>query len=115
MDRGGRRRRLFTALGTALGLLLGIGGALLVAGLLGASPVPLPGLPRGGRQGLVERGGAGEVGVVPTASHARRTTAAPAPQSRTASAPAPVTATTTDRPGNRPTSKPGNAKPSRTK
>ncbi|MEU7869900.1 hypothetical protein [Dactylosporangium sp. NPDC049140] len=111
MDRGGRRRRLFTALGAALGLLLSVGGALLVAGLLGSSPIPLPGLP-GGRQGLIERGGAGEVGVAPLASNGHRS--AP-PTVATRTTPGPSAATTTERPGNRPTTKPGNAKPSRTK
>nr|BFE60299.1 hypothetical protein GCM10020063_048250 [Dactylosporangium thailandense] len=117
MDRRGRRRRLFTVLGAAFGLLLTAGGALLVAGLVGWSPGPLPGLP-GGRQGLLERGDVGGAGVAPaTTPESRvRTSAPPVGRAVTgASTAAPAGGTTTARPGNRPSSKPGNPKPSRTR
>lgn len=51
VDRSGRRRRLFTGLGAGLGVLLAAGSLLLVAGLMGTSPVPLPGLPQSGQRG----------------------------------------------------------------
>ncbi|WP_433088082.1 hypothetical protein ACQP1P_19360 [Dactylosporangium sp. CA-052675] len=118
MDRRGRRRRLFTVLGAAFGLLLTAGGALLVAGLVGWSPGPLPGLP-GGRQGLLERGDVGGGGVVPASAPGSRvrTSAPPAGRAVTGAStgPAPAGTTTTTRPGNRPASKPGNPKPTRTR
>jgi hypothetical protein len=49
VDLTGRRRRLVTALGIAAALVLVAAIALVIAGVLGASPVPLPGLPRGGQ------------------------------------------------------------------
>ncbi|HTJ34128.1 MAG TPA: hypothetical protein VL738_12940 [Dactylosporangium sp.] len=112
MDRSGRRRRLFTVLGAAVGVLLIAVGGLLIAGLLGSSPVPLPGLPNNGR-GVLQRGdtdGDG-LGTVPVPG-TRTTTTRPRPP---AGATTPAAAPTTDKPGNRPTSHPGNAKPSRTK
>jgi hypothetical protein len=45
VDRSGRRRRLVVASGAAFGVLVLLALTMLVAGLFGASPVPLPGLP----------------------------------------------------------------------
>ncbi|MEV8516344.1 hypothetical protein [Dactylosporangium sp. NPDC051484] len=122
MDRGGRRRRLFTALGAAIGVLLIAGGGLLIAGLLGSSPVPLPGLPSNG-QGMLQRGDADGAGVLGTrapapAPSARSVTVRP--QVSTAAAgpatPTPTPGATTDKPGKNKPSHPGNnPKPSRTK
>ncbi|MFG2039041.1 hypothetical protein [Dactylosporangium sp. NPDC048998] len=115
MDRGGRRRQLFTALGAAIGVLLIAGCGLLIAGLLGTSPVPLPGLPDKG-QGMLQHGdadGAGMLGTAPTPS-ARPVT--PRPRVSTASGPTtPAPGAQTDKPGKNKTSHPGNPKPSRTK
>ncbi|WP_238007295.1 hypothetical protein KZZ52_02500 [Dactylosporangium sp. AC04546] len=107
MDRTGRRRRLFTVLGAGLGVLVIAGGALLIAGLLGSSPVPLPGLPergQGGRAGLsgVQQPDSG----TPTRPPAVVRTTTQPPKGTT-----PTTAATTDLPGNRKTSHPGNANP----
>ncbi|WP_432994107.1 hypothetical protein [Dactylosporangium sp. CA-233914] len=119
LDRGGRRRRLFTALGVAFGLLFTAGAALLIAGLLGSSPVPIPGLPGNG-QGILEPGGFGGAGVAPappmpdTRTHTPRTER-PVTDGPTTRVPVPATATTTEKPGNRPTAKPGNPRPSRTR
>ncbi|MER7006690.1 hypothetical protein ABT297_27125 [Dactylosporangium sp. NPDC000555] len=76
MDLGGRRRRLFTALGVAIGVLLIAGGALLIAGLLGSSPVPLPGLPDRG-QGMQRGDADGAGGLGTPASSARPVTVRP--------------------------------------
>ncbi|MEV0131925.1 hypothetical protein AB0H83_26110 [Dactylosporangium sp. NPDC050688] len=97
-----------------------LGLLLLVAGLLGSSPVPLPGLPQGG-QGAQHRDDA-ESGIAPAPS---RTGADPRP-SPTGAPPAVPAGATTGGPAagssaassphdNRRTSHPGNAKPSRTK
>jgi hypothetical protein len=45
VDRSGRRHRVVVASGAAAGVLVLLALAMLVAGLFGASPVPLPGLP----------------------------------------------------------------------
>ncbi|MGI5241889.1 hypothetical protein ACQEVU_28055 [Dactylosporangium sp. CA-139066] len=115
MDRSGRRRRLVTALGAAFGILLIAVGGLLIAGLLGSSPVPLPGLPNDG-QGVLQRGGAdGRLGTAPApavpsaVARPHTTTAGATP------AASPTPAATTGKPGNRPTSHPGNNKPSKAK
>lgn len=118
MDRSGRRRRLVTALGAAFGVLLIAGGALLIAGLLGSSPVPLPGLPENG-QGMIQRSNTNGDGVAPVpgaTTPAGHSTASVRPRATTATTTVetPTTAATT-KPGNRPTSHPGNPKPTRTK
>jgi hypothetical protein len=46
VDRSGRRQRLVLVSGAAAGVLLVAALAMLVAGLVGASPIPLPGLAR---------------------------------------------------------------------
>jgi hypothetical protein len=123
VDLTGRRRRLVTALGIGAGLALVAAIALLVAGVLGASPVPLPGLPRGGQ-------GAQQGTVVPaellpstqppgpaTSPPARPPSVAPSTSSAATPAPTPPTASSaapTHR-GNKPTDKPGNGRPSRSK
>jgi hypothetical protein len=114
MDRRGRRRRLFTALGAGLGVLLVAGVGLLVAGLLGSSPVPLPGLPDNG-QGMLQRGdggGADGIGPAPTPAVPKTTsrTQTPGPAGST-----PAVSVSTEKPGNRKTTHPGNPKPSRTR
>jgi hypothetical protein len=124
VDPTGRRRRLVTVAGAAAGLGLVSALALLLAGLLGASPVPLPGLPQGG-QGAQEAVVPAEV---PSADPAGPATSRPtrAPAGAPASAPAgPGTATAPTsssappgRPprGNRPTDHPGgNPHPERSK
>lgn len=120
VDRSGRRRRLFTGLGAGLGVLLVLGSLLLVAGLLGSSPVPLPGLPQSG-QGAQHRDDA-ESGVAPAPSRTgadRRpspTVAPPVvPAGVTTSVPAAGSPSASEPHDNRRTSHPGNAKPSRTK
>ncbi|WP_432834050.1 hypothetical protein [Dactylosporangium sp. CA-092794] len=115
MDRSGWRRPLFTALGAAFGVLVAASGGLLIAGLLGSSPVPLPGLPDNG-QGLVQRhddSGAG-LGTAP-AEAPRPPTATPRPRPSATAAVSPPPAPTTDRPGRGRSSSHGNPKPSRTK
>ena len=111
MDRSGRRRRLVTALGAAAGVLLIAVGALLIAGLLGSSPVPLPGLPNGG-QGVLQRGDAGGdgLGTAPAPTAVRSATPRPRATTETAVSPTPD-----GRPGNRPPSHPGNPKSSKAK
>jgi hypothetical protein len=122
VDRSGRRRRLFTGLGAGLGMLLVAGSLLLAAGLLGTSPVPLPGLPQSG-QGGIHRDGAGPGGSAvpgrtgtparsspPRSSGAAATGAAGSPGSGTAGSPA-----ASEPHDNRKTSHPGNPKPSRTR
>ncbi|GAA4259264.1 hypothetical protein [Dactylosporangium darangshiense] len=112
MDRSGRRRRLFTVLGAGAGILLIAVGGLLIAGLLGSSPVPLPGLPNNGR-GVLQRGNTDGDGLGTAPVPAARTTSA-RPRAG-ATTPAAAATPTTDKPGNRPTVHPGNGKPSRTK
>ncbi|MET7392403.1 hypothetical protein ABZS66_02760 [Dactylosporangium sp. NPDC005572] len=110
VDHTGRRRRLFTVLGAGLGVLLIAGGALLIAGLLGSSPVPLPGLPASGQGGRAEVPALRPETGVSSRPPVVRTT--PPPKGAT-----PAAAPTTDQPGNRRTSHPGNGnpKPSRSK
>src|SRR6185369_7694434 len=45
VDRSGRRHRIVVASGAAAGVLVVLALGMLVAGLFGASPLPLPGLP----------------------------------------------------------------------
>lgn len=47
VDGSGRRRRLILVAGSAIGVLVVLALVMLVAGLFGASPVHLPGLPGG--------------------------------------------------------------------
>jgi hypothetical protein len=49
LDRSGRRRRVVVASGAAAAVLMVLALTMLVAGLFGASPIPLPGLPDLGR------------------------------------------------------------------
>jgi hypothetical protein len=124
VDRSGRRRRLFTGLGAGFGVVLVVGCVLLVAGLMGSSPVPLPGLPQSGQGAL--HGKDGGVGVQPAAptppgtpaSHvgqpARSSTATSTAGARSATTqPAPTSSTVA--PGNRHATHTGNPKPSRSK
>ncbi|WP_327006775.1 hypothetical protein OHA72_05580 [Dactylosporangium sp. NBC_01737] len=119
VDRSGRRRRLFTSLGAGLGVLLAASCLLLVAGLLGSSPVPLPGLPQGGQGGQHRDGAESGVGSAPSPTGAPTPAggaggaAAATPQ--TAGSPSGASATATEPHDNRKTSHPGNPKPSRTK
>jgi hypothetical protein len=122
VDRTGRRRQLFTSLGAGLGVLFAVGCMLLIAGLLGSSPVPLPGLPQGGQGGL-HRDDAG-AGTGAGSSHspaAPATTRPPAPFADPTAAVSRLPSATTgspasaEPPGNRRTSHPSNPKPSRTK
>jgi hypothetical protein len=123
VDPTGRRRRVVTAAGIAIGLALAAVVGLLIAGLFGAGPVPLPGLPAGGR-------GAQEVVVpaaVPTSAEpSGRTTSRPAdpaasrPPAGGSVAPAPAAPSASSSPstrtrGNRPTEHPGNPRTSRSK
>src|SRR5690348_12004063 len=98
MDRSGRRRRLVIAAGAALGVLLIAIGGLLIAGLLGSSPLPLPGLPNNG-QGTLQRGGTdGDgLGTAPARAPAADPTSArpratAGPTSAASPTPAPTTA-----------------------
>src|SRR5690242_19368089 len=119
VDPTGRRRRLVVAAGLGLGAILLAAIAVLVAGLTGAAPVPLPGLP-GANHGVMR----GEVGAVdPAPAHTpdgRSRTPSPAPSpapaagattgaSLTAS---PTSPSPTGPPGHRRTAHPGNPKPS---
>jgi hypothetical protein len=45
VDRSGRRRRLLTVVGAALGVALLASLGLLIAGMVAGSPVPIPGWP----------------------------------------------------------------------
>ena len=124
VDRTGRRRLVFTILGLGLGAVLLAAVALLVAGLTGTGPVTLPGLPE--REHAVKRGEVGPVGWSPTASAApsRSAGSATSPPDRPAvtanpSSPGPAATATSSSPaakhGNRPSTHPGNPKPTRTK
>jgi hypothetical protein len=125
VDPTGRRRRLVTVAGAAVGLGLLSALALLVAGLLGASPVPLPGLPQGGQgaqQAVVPAEAPPSADPVdPTTSRPAQAPAgapASAPAGRTATTPTPASSSPSPcRPprGNRPTECPGNPHPGRSK
>jgi hypothetical protein len=118
VDPTGRRRRLVTVVGVGAALLLVGALALLTAGVLGASPVPLPGLPQGG-QGAQEEAVVPAQVVTPAESVASRTagparapavvppgpSVTPAPPAPSSSAPEPRTR------GNRPSTHPGNGNP----
>jgi hypothetical protein len=116
VDRSGRRRRLFTALGAGLGVLLMAGCALLIAGVLGASPVPLPGLPQHGRY----QDGLGSAPSAPASgsSSPARPSRGGQPTTSAGASPGPSASEPRDnrktaQPGN--VSHPANPKPSRTK
>jgi hypothetical protein len=123
VDLTGRRRRLVILAGVLAGLLLTTAMALLVAGVFGASPVPLPGLPQGGQGAQQEA--VVPAGAVPSADRAASTTSRPA---RIPTAPSDPTATPTSAQpapsssapeprtrGNRPSTHPGNPRHSKTK
>jgi hypothetical protein len=125
VDPTGRRRRLFTVVGILLGVAITAAFALLIAGVLGAPPVPLPGLPVSD-QGVQERAPAVPVEATPAGPSQSQS---PVPPGRVPAAPAPSgtpsvtgaapssqapSATPTAR-GNRPTVHPGNPKSSRSK
>ena len=119
VDHTGRRRQVFTAVGAFLGAVLVSVLSLLIAGLLGASPVPLPGLPGGG-QGAQHRddtadgfGDRPATTRAPTPATTTPTTAAP-PVRATPPAVTP-SATPSVRKGNRPSTHPGNGRPSRSR
>jgi hypothetical protein len=119
VDRSGRRRRLFTGLGAGLGVLLAAGSLLLVAGLLGGSPVPLPGLPQGGQAGHHRDGAESGVGTAPSRAGApaspTRGSRSSSPTAATTAGGAPGSPSVSEPHGNRKTSHPGNPQPSRTK
>ncbi|MEV6931975.1 hypothetical protein AB0M46_46840 [Dactylosporangium sp. NPDC051485] len=115
MDRSGRRRRVITALGAALGVLLFAGVGLLVTGLLGSSRVPLPGLPDSGRGALQQRDAGGGRAPVPAPAPATSVPPATHGPKTSAATPSPAPVATSTKPGNRPASHPGNPKSSRTK
>jgi hypothetical protein len=125
VDVSGRRRRLVTVTGAVVGVGLATAIAVLVASMVvGASPLPLPGLPAGG-QAVHNPGPEAEPPAPPTTSSDPSdrdptrppTTTAPAPGGPVAP-PAvttgPTTTPTTTR-GNRPTEHPGNPRPSRSR
>ena len=120
VDRTGRRRRLVVAAGLGLAGVLLAALAVLVAGLTGAGPLPLPGLP-GANHGVM-RGEVGAVDPAPSPSNRRRTpspTPNPVPAAATGgsptASPTASTPTPTALPGHRLTAHPGNPKPSRTR
>ncbi|MFF5230780.1 hypothetical protein [Dactylosporangium sp. NPDC000521] len=117
VDRSGRRRRLFTILGAGLGVLLVAGCALLIAGLLGASPVPLPGLPENGQMGRHQAGlGTAPTSGTPARPSAKPTSARPAAAPVTGGGASPSPSASASEPhDNRKTAHPGNPRPSRTK
>jgi hypothetical protein len=118
VDASGRRRRLVTVIGAVLGSLLAVGIAVLVAGMVGAVPLPLPGLPASG-QGIQDgqHGPAAEPTRADPSASPTGTGRTPAPTSRgvpTAATTPPVgsaptgDASATTR-GNRPSVHPGNS------
>ena len=118
VDRSGRRRRLFTSLGAGLGVLLAAGSLLLVAGLMGSSPVPLPGLPQSGQGGYHHDGAGPGVSTAPSRTGAPSRSSPAGSSSGTATGGATTTAgspSASDPHDNRKTSHPSNPKPSRTK
>ena len=110
VDRSGRRRRLFTVIGAAAGVLLVLALSLLIAGILGASPVPLPGLPANGQLG--PQVGRGQGSPTPDRTGATRT---PAPTGVTGTAQLAPTSSAVR--GNKPSTHPGTdaPKPTRTR
>ncbi|MFB9449252.1 hypothetical protein Dvina_17245 [Dactylosporangium vinaceum] len=119
VDRSGRRRRLFTVFGTGVGVALTAGAALLVAGLTGSSPLPLPLLPQGVHGGTQRDEGSAGVQPIRATPRATAPSAAARPNHppATTTAPGPTAATTpaTAAPGNPHTTHPGNPKPNRSK
>ena len=88
MDRSGRRRRLLTLLGVAVGVLLVAGLGVVAAGLVGSGPVSLPGWPDPGAQ-------AGQDRPASTPPAPSATTATPAGVRTTRTTPPPVAPTPT--------------------
>jgi hypothetical protein len=122
VDRTGRRRRLVTAFGVGVGLVLAAVMALIVAGVFGASPVPLPGLPRGGQgaqEGTVvpaEMAPAGGPSEPTTSRPARVPSATPVPGSGAPAASVSSSSAPSRPPrGNKPSEHPGNPHPGRSK
>jgi hypothetical protein len=124
LDPTGRRRRLVVAAGLGLGGILLAAIAVLVAGLSGAAPLPLPGLP-GANHGVM-RGEVGAVDPAPARSpvgpgHTPSPAPSPAPAAGAAGGSPSAGPTTsalsspTAPPEHRRTAHPGNPKPSRTK
>jgi hypothetical protein len=118
VDRSGRRRRMFTALATAGGVVLTVAIVIVTAGFFGVGPGPLPGLPELGK---APQQGPVSPGVRPTGAPswpaARTTAPAPARSGTVApptTAPPTPTASTTSR-GNRPTQTPAHPTPSKKK
>jgi hypothetical protein len=76
VDRSGRRRRLFTVIGAGIGVALLLSLGLIIAGLFGAAPVHVPGLPSSGgvaaQPGISESAGPGEPSPTAGASGSRR-------------------------------------------
>jgi hypothetical protein len=123
VDLTGRRRRLVTAVGMLAALLLMAAIALLIAGVLGASPVPLPGLPQGGQGAQQEAVVPVEVftSAEPAVSATSRPARAPGVPPDAGAAPVPAqpdpSSSAPEPParGNRPSSHPGNPRPSKSK
>jgi hypothetical protein len=124
VDASGRRRRLVTVIGAVLGSVLAVGIAVVVAGMIGAVSLPLPGLPASG-QGVQDgqHGPAGEPTGVNSPTPRTGAERTPAPTSQgvpTAQTTPPAagsvpTADASTTRGNRPTVHPGNPKSSRTR
>lgn len=117
VDRSGRRRRMFTALATAGGVVLTVAIVIVTAGFFGMGSGHLPGLPELGKapkQGPVSPG-VGPTGA-PSSSAVRTTTPSPVRSGTIAppTASPPPAATTTPR-GNRPTQTPAHPTPSKKK
>ncbi|MFI7546959.1 hypothetical protein [Actinoplanes sp. NPDC049599] len=99
LDRTGRRRRLFVAVGSVGGLLLAVAALALVAGFTGAGPGSVPGWPGGADDRRVDRPES-VVSVRPQVTRQTvtggvdRTTAPAAPGPTATSAPAAATSST---------------------
>src|SRR5262245_2299309 len=114
VDRSGRRRRAATLAGVPIrvGLLLSL--MLLIAGLFGASPVPVPGLrgiDGGGQPVQIEQPGAAPSHGSPAAPRTRQETPVPS------AAPTPTagSATASVNPGGRPRGGPSRSHPGKPK
>lgn len=108
VDRSGRRRRLVTLVGAALGVLLVASLSIMVAGMVSSGPVSIPGWPDAGArpgEGATPQPTDGGTGPAGGELPAPVTTTAPAPQP-TSAAPGQGTDRRRD-PGGRPSKSPG--------
>jgi hypothetical protein len=113
VDSTGRRRKLFTMIAAAAGVLLATSVVVLVAGFFGAGPSYLPGLPDlQPAQQEVARVPDGPPSSDPALPRPAPATTSP----QNGNNPAPTVSTSDTRGnGNRPTHTPGHPQPSRTK